>query len=89
MKTVRLQNNIVKEIIPLYALPVEEWYGAEFAASCVAAPDEVGERWTYDAETGEFRAPQPQEPPAPPEPTETQQLRADIDFLAIMTGVNL
>lgn len=57
MKTVRIKNGIVAEIIPEYALPVADWYGAAFADSCVEAPDEVGQRWTYDPETGTFAAP--------------------------------
>lgn len=48
MKIVRVVNGIVIEVIPDYALPVEEWYGAEFAAQCIEAPDEVEQRWTYD-----------------------------------------
>lgn len=66
MKTVRIKNGIVAEIIPEYALPVADWYGAAFAASCVEAPDEVGQRWTYDPETGTFAAPAPKEDPEEP-----------------------
>lgn len=47
MKTVRLENNVVREVIPDYALPVEKFYGEEFAAHCVEAPDEVDQRWIY------------------------------------------
>ena len=32
MRTVRLKNNTVVEIIPEYAHPVEYWYGSAFAA---------------------------------------------------------
>lgn len=67
MKTVRLKNNVVFEIIPEYALPVEKWYGAEFAAECMEAPDEVEQHWVYDPETGVFS--EPTEPdPVEPEP---------------------
>lgn len=45
MKTVRLENNVVREVIPDYALPVEKFYGAEFSAQCVEAPDEVDQHW--------------------------------------------
>ena len=31
----------------------------------------------------------PEPEPVTPEPTEMEQLRADVDFLAIMTGVEL
>ena len=57
MKTVRLKDNIVAEIIPEYALPVEKWYGADFAAQCVEAPDEVDQLWVYDPAAGAFYAP--------------------------------
>ena len=48
MKTVRLVENKVWEIIPDYALPVEKWYGAAFAAECMKAPDDVEQGWVYD-----------------------------------------
>ena len=57
MKTVRLKNNVVVEIIPEYALPVEKWYGAVFAAQCMEAPGEVDQNWTYDPETGTWADP--------------------------------
>ena len=66
VKTVRLRDNVVVEIIPEYALPVEKWYGAQFATQCKEAPDEVEQRWRFDLETETWSAP----PPAPdPEPT--------------------
>lgn len=55
MKTVRLQSNVVVEIIPDYALPVAQWYGEAFAAQCVEAPDEVAQGWVYDGEN--FKCP--------------------------------
>lgn len=55
MKTVFVRNSTVIEIIPDYALPVEKWYGAEFAAQCVEAPDEVKQGWTRN-EDGSFKA---------------------------------
>ena len=69
MKTVMLKNNIVFEIIPEYALPVEKWYGENFAADCVEAPDEVEQHWVYDPQTGTFS--EPVEPEPEPEPEET------------------
>lgn len=54
MKIVRMVNNIVVEIIPDYALPVEEWYGIDFAKNCVEAPDEVEQNWYYDQNTKNF-----------------------------------
>lgn len=47
MKIVRLKNGSVYEIIPEYALPVEEFYSPEFAAQCMEAPDEVEQHWGY------------------------------------------
>lgn len=54
MKTVYLRNNIVQEIIPEYALPVEKWYGADFASCCIEAPDDVLCGYIYDPETKTF-----------------------------------
>lgn len=50
MKTVRLQNNVVVEVIPDYALPVAQWYGEAFAAQCVEVPDDVAQGWVYAGE---------------------------------------
>ena len=57
MITVRIVNGVVHEIIPVEAtVPnVAYWYGEEFAAECVEAPDEVLQNWTYDGTT--FAAP--------------------------------
>ena len=74
MKIVRLDkrafngitnDKVVVEVIPDYALPVEKWYGKEFAAQCVEAPDEVEPGWTRSAD-GTWSAP---EEPAPAERT--------------------
>lgn len=81
MKTVRLRNNTVAEIIPEYALPVETWYGETFAAQCMEAPDEVEQRWTYDPESGTWSEPGDTDPA--PEPTVWDELAA-----AITEGVN-
>ena len=67
MKTVRLKDNEVWEIIPEDALPAADWYGPEFAEQCVEAPDEVEQRWVYDLETGTF-SPPPEPVPVEPEP---------------------
>ena len=64
MKTVRIKDNVVVEVIPLYALPVEKWYGHEFAIQCKEAPDCVEQNWIYDPETLEFSAPVLYQPPA-------------------------
>ena len=79
MKTVRLKNNVVVEIIPEYALPVEKWYGAVFAAQCMEAPGEVDQNWTYDPETGTWAEPAPYVEPEPapePEPTADERISA-------------
>lgn len=47
MKYVRLSGNRVVEIIPDYALPVEKFYGPDFAAQCVEAPDNVTQDFAY------------------------------------------
>jgi hypothetical protein len=67
MKTIRLKDNIVVEIIPEYALPVEKWYGEEFAKNCVTAPNDVEQGFVYDPASGEFSS------PVEPTPTPTEQ----------------
>lgn len=73
MKVVRLKENIVVEIIPEYALPVEKWYGAQFATQCKEAPDEVEQRWRFDPETETWSAPSPE---PEPEPTLEERVKA-------------
>lgn len=73
MKTVRLSDNKVLEVIPDYALPVEKWYGTDFAAQCMEAPDEVKFGWVYDPETDTFSEPSPEED-EPETPTLEQQV---------------
>lgn len=70
MKIVYVKENVVQEIIPEYALPVDKWYSAEFADKCVEAPDDVEQRWVYDPETGIFLAPPEPEPEIIPSSTE-------------------
>lgn len=69
MKWARIDNGIVAEIIPDAATvpSVAHWYGEAFAALCVQTPDEVEQRWTYDAVAGTFAA--PVEPSEHPEET--------------------
>ena len=85
MKTVRLKDNVVVEVIPEYALPAEKWYGAEFAAQCMEAPDEVDQHWTYDPETDTWAEPGPLEPE--PEPTPKLSVWDELQ-LAYEEGVN-
>lgn len=75
MKTVRIEDGIVVEVIPEYALPVDKWYGAAFAAQCMEAPDEVEQHWTYDPKTETWAEPQP-EPDLEPTPTTEERLAA-------------
>ncbi|WP_369284020.1 hypothetical protein [Oscillibacter sp. GMB15532] len=56
MRIVRVENGTVAEIIPEYAIPVEIWYGSEFASQCVEAPDEVEQGWTRNKD-GSFKEP--------------------------------
>lgn len=75
MKTVRIEDGIVVEVIPEYALPVDKWYGAAFAAQCMEAPDEVEQHWTYDPKTGTWAEPKP-EPDLEPTPTTDERVAA-------------
>ena len=79
MRTVRLKNNTVVEIIPEYAHPVEYWYGSAFAAQCTEAPDEVEQRWCYDPDLRQFTPPalEPE-----PEPSPLDRLEALEEALA-------
>lgn len=81
MKTVRIKDNIVAEIIPEYALPVEKWYGAAFAAQCMEAPDEAEQGWVYDPATGTFSAlVDEQKPDEDPELTMEDLAEAALDL---------
>lgn len=64
MKIVRLKDNVVVEVLPesLYDKGIEYWYGPEFAATCVEAPDDVKQGMIYDEDTKTFSFPQPLEP---------------------------
>lgn len=93
MITVRLINNIVREIVPEHELSVAERYGEAFAAQCMEAPDEVKQGWVYDGET--FSEPLPDDPePVPTGYVTTEELDAAIDNVyseiaaAITEGVN-
>lgn len=95
MKTVRLKNNVVVEIIPEYALPVEKWYGHAFAEQCVEAPNEVEQHWIYNPEIKTWMEPEPE-----PEPelttedriasleTETETLKTQVKTLTNSDKIN-
>lgn len=49
MKIVHLdKNNIVQEIIPEDAIPIEKYYSKEYVSRCISAPDYVEQNWVYD-----------------------------------------
>ena len=78
MKTVLLRNNVVIEVIPNHTFPIAEWYGPDFAARCMEAPDEVDQHWVYDPETQTFSSPPPKPEPAP----------TDTEILNTLLGVD-
>ena len=84
MKVVRLIGNTVVEVIPEYALPVEQWYGEEFAKNCIEAPDEVSQRWIYDPKTQTFSEPKP----ISSIPTTEERLSALESAMLSLMGVN-
>ena len=59
MKIVRLENNIVKEILPeaTYEKGITYWYGEAFAARCVEAPDDIKQGMVYNPSDGTFSEP--------------------------------
>ena len=89
MKWVRLANNKVVEIIPEKARQpsVAHWYGAEFAAQCVEAPEEVQQNWIFDEVSGTFSEPSLLAVTFPAL-TPEEIIMAKIDYLAMMTGVS-
>lgn len=77
MKYVRLNNNVVAEIIPEFDpafpnVPITERYPAEFIKKLVAVDNSVEVRvgMVYNAETGAFNV---------PEPSEVEPVPADLD----------
>ena len=87
MKIVRLDGNTVREVIPEYALPVEKFYGAAFAAQCVEAPDYVDQRWILN-EDGSWTDPDDVVEPEP-EPTQLDRVEAQVTYTAMMTDTLL
>ena len=77
MKIVKLEQNIVREIIPEDVRPLDLYYPPDFCAQCVEAPDEVEQRWVYDPDANTFALPpEPQEPE--PEPGDLAAQVADL-----------
>lgn len=77
MKIVRLDGNTVREVIPEYALPVEKFYGAAFAAQCVEAPDYVDQRWVRNKD-GSWTDPATIPDPIP-EPSELETRVTELE----------
>lgn len=72
MVYVRLNDNIVEEIIPEFDptfpnVPIEQRYPADFVSGLIKVEDgiEVRQRMVYDVETGEFTEPVVPEPESP------------------------
>lgn len=47
----------VREILPSEAVPIADWYNAEFASHCMEIPDHVMPNWEYDPRNGQFYEP--------------------------------
>lgn len=86
MKTVRLKNGRVYEIIPEYALPAEEFYSPEFAAQCMEAPDEVEQHWGYI--DGQWVRPEKVPKPKRQPGTEDRIAALESAMLAMMGGAD-
>jgi len=86
-----LNENVVVEIIPEYALPVEKWYGSAFAAQCIEAPDDVEQGWVYDGNSFSKLIPEPEPEPEPTTEEITLDLLADHEerlcMLEITSGI--
>ena len=96
MKYVRLNNNVVVEIIPEFDptfpnVPITERYPAEFVKKLVAVDDSVEVRvgMVYNAETGEFSEPEQPKPVTPSEPTVDPVTEANsMEILNVLLGVS-
>lgn len=67
----------------------EIYSGDELVNTIVADEDFVSTYCEANGYTYSERVPEPEHEPAPQPPTELEQLRADVDFIAVMTGVTL
>lgn len=85
-----MENGVIVEIIPSEATvpSVAHWYGEDFAAKCKEVPDETEQGWVFDTDMSTYGPPKP-EIPKPRDPTPEEKLRADVDYIALMTGVPL
>ena len=78
MKIVKLEQNIVREVIPEDVRPLDVYYPPDFCAQCVEAPDEVEQRWVYDPDANTFAPPPEPEAPIEPEPSDLAAQVADL-----------
>jgi len=55
----RISNGVVQEIVkPIDGFSIEQCFSPQIVATLVGCSSEVQPNWTYNAETGEFTAPQ-------------------------------
>lgn len=88
MKIARIENKRVAEILPeeTYKLGVKHWYGEEFAAKCIEAPDNAEQGWVYS--NGVFTAPV-EEKPTPSQIREVEYENSKIiDWKGALITVN-
>lgn len=98
---IRIFENIVQELIPDFVdgfpdVPVQERYAPDFLSTCIHVPDEtpVKQGDKYDERTRTFHAPEGREDLSYIEiiqklESEVEQSRADLDYIAAITGVIL
>lgn len=101
MYYIHLISNTVTEIIPdvnpiFPSIPVAQRYTTDYLNQCITADDvsAIHTGMIYDPASKTFSDPPALEPviptePITPTPTTEEQLRADVDYLAVMTGVTL
>lgn len=103
MKYAHTRDGKVCEIIPEFdpvfpSIPISQRYSTEFLQNLLEVADDtdVQPNMLYNPDTGEFIWPEPEPAPepspvdaTPPEPTAEERNRADIDYLALMMGVDL
>lgn len=88
MKIARIENKRVAEILPeeTYKLGAKHWYGEEFAAKCIEAPDNAEQGWVYS--NGVFTAPV-EEKPTPSQIREVEYENSKIiDWKGALITVN-
>ena len=101
MYYIYLKDNTVLELIPdesaaFPGIPAAQRYSSDFLSHCITLDDvsSIHTGMIYDPDAKTFSEPPIPNPvvitePTIPEPTEQEQLRADVDYIAAMEGVNL